>query len=61
MHWFERTYVFNETGEFRDNIVFWKRQMDDIFFCMERQQGGIGAVCVEVKRNRDQNSIYLGS
>ena len=32
MHWFERTYVFNETGEFRDNIVFWKRQMDDIFF-----------------------------
>ena len=32
MHWFGRTYVFNETGEFRDNIVFWKRQMDDIFF-----------------------------
>jgi len=32
MHWFERTYVFNETGEFCDNIVFWKRQMDDIFF-----------------------------
>ena len=32
MHWFEKTYVFNEDGEFRDNIVFWKRQMDDIFF-----------------------------
>ena len=24
--------MFNEGGEFRNNIVFWKRQMDDIFF-----------------------------
>ena len=31
MHWFERTFVFNESGEFRNNIVFWKRQMNDIF------------------------------
>ena len=33
----------------------------DRWMCMERQQGRIGAVCVEVKRNRDHNSIYLGS
>ena len=32
MHWFERTYVFGENSSFRDKIVFWKRQMDDIFF-----------------------------
>jgi len=32
MHWFEKTYVFNEESRFRKNIVFWKRQMDDIFF-----------------------------
>ena len=32
MHWFGKTYVFNEGGEFRNNIVFWKRQMDDVFF-----------------------------
>ena len=32
MHWFERTYVFGENSSFRDKIVFWKRQMDNIFF-----------------------------
>ena len=32
MHWFEENYVFNEGSRFKDNIVFWKRQMDDIFF-----------------------------
>ena len=32
MHWFEKNYVFNEGSRFRANIVFWKRQMDDIFF-----------------------------
>ena len=32
MHWFEKTYVFGENGEFKENIVFWKRQVDDIFF-----------------------------
>ena len=32
MHWFERTYVFNDNNQFKDNIVFWKRQVDDIFF-----------------------------
>ena len=32
MHWFEKTYVFNEGSKFKDKIVFWKRQMDDIFF-----------------------------
>ena len=32
MHWFEKTYVFNEESTFKKNIVFWKRQMDDIFF-----------------------------
>ena len=32
MHWFEKNYVFNEGSRFKDNIVFWKRQMDDIFF-----------------------------
>ena len=35
MHWFEKTYVFNEDGQFRNKILFWKRQMDDIFFCLE--------------------------
>ena len=32
MHWFEKNYVFNEDSRFKDNIVFWKRQMDDVFF-----------------------------
>ena len=32
MHWFEKKYVFNEESTFKKNIVFWKRQMDDIFF-----------------------------
>ena len=32
MHWFEETHIFKEDGEFSNNIVFWKRQMDDIFF-----------------------------
>jgi len=32
MHWFEKTYVFGEDSKFKENIVFWKRQMDDIFF-----------------------------
>ena len=32
MHWFEKNYVFNEGSRFKDNIVFWKRQMDNIFF-----------------------------
>ena len=32
MHWFEKKYVFGESSTFRDNIVFWKRQMDDVFF-----------------------------
>ena len=30
MHWFEKNYVFNEDSRFKDNIVFWKRQMDDV-------------------------------
>ena len=33
MHWFEKTHIFNKDGEFRNNIVFWKRQMDEIFLC----------------------------
>ena len=28
MHWFERSYVFNEDSRFKNNIVFWKRQME---------------------------------
>ena len=32
MHWFEKTYMFNEDSRFKENIVFWKRQMDDVFF-----------------------------
>ena len=32
MHWFEKTYVFNEDSCFKENLVFWKRQMDDVFF-----------------------------
>ena len=32
MHWFEKSYVFNEDSRFKNNIVFWKRQMDDVFF-----------------------------
>ena len=31
MHWFEKTYVF-ENSRFKENIAFWKRQMYDIFF-----------------------------
>jgi len=33
MHWFEKEYVFNEDSRFKGNIVFWKRQMDDVFLC----------------------------
>ena len=36
MHWFERTYVFNDNNQFKDNIVFWKRQVDDILFSFGR-------------------------
>ena len=32
MHWFEKTYVYGEENRLRKNILFWKRQMDDIFF-----------------------------
>ena len=32
MHWFEKEYVFNEDSRFKGNIVFWKIQMDDVFF-----------------------------
>ena len=32
MHWIEKTYVFDEESRFKKNIVFWKWQMDDIFF-----------------------------
>ena len=32
IHWFEKSYVFNEDSQFKNNIVFWKRQMDDVFF-----------------------------
>ena len=32
MHWFEKTFVFGEDSNFKENIVFWKRQMDDVFF-----------------------------
>ena len=28
----ETYYVFNDNNQFKDNIVFWKRQVDDIFF-----------------------------
>ena len=32
MHWFEKTFVFGEDSKFKERIVFWKRQMDDVFF-----------------------------
>jgi len=32
MHWFEKKYIFDENSTFKHNIVFWKRQMDDVFF-----------------------------
>jgi hypothetical protein len=32
MHWFEKTFVFGEGSNLKDNIVFWKKQMDDVFF-----------------------------
>ena len=35
MHWFEKKYVFNEESTFKKNIVFWKRQMDDIYLHLE--------------------------
>ena len=30
MHWFEENHVFKE--EQKEKLVFWKREMDDIFF-----------------------------
>ena len=47
MHWFEKEYVFNEDGHFKGNIVFWERQMDDVFFVW-RGKGGFRTVCVEL-------------
>ena len=35
MHWFEKKYVFGENGEFKENNVFWKRQVDDIYFILK--------------------------
>ena len=35
MHWFEEKFVFGEDSKFKENIVFRKRQMDDVFFCYE--------------------------
>ena len=32
MHWFEKTFVFGDNSNFKENIVFWKRQVDDLFF-----------------------------
>ena len=32
MHWFEKTFVFNEDNTMKHYLKFWKRQMDDIFF-----------------------------
>ena len=32
MHWFEETDMLGEDSRFKENIVFWKRQMDGIFF-----------------------------
>ena len=31
MHWFKKTFVFNEDNQFKDNIGFWKRQVAGIF------------------------------
>ena len=30
IHWFEKNYVFGENSTLRDNIVCWKRKMDDV-------------------------------
>ena len=49
MHWFEKTYVFGVDGEFKETIVFWKRQVDDIFFCLEGHQKGFKTVCLEAE------------
>ena len=32
MHWFEKTCVFNKDSHFKEPIVFWKIQVDDVFF-----------------------------
>ena len=32
MHWFKKTFVFGEDSKFKERIVFWKRQMDNVFF-----------------------------
>jgi len=51
MHWFEKNYVFNEGSRFKDNIVFWKRQMDDIFFVWRgKEEGGFRVFCVDSER-----------
>ena len=47
MHWFEKTYIFGEDGEFKENIVFWKRQVEDIFLYMEGHKRGVRTICLE--------------
>ena len=49
MHWFEKTYIFNEDSRFKENIVFWKRQIDDVFFLCEGKAGRFGVVCMAVE------------
>jgi len=50
MHWFEKNYVFNEGSRFKDNIVFWKRQMDDIFFVWRGKKEDLEFFCVDSER-----------
>ena len=48
-HWFEENYVLNEGISFKENNVFRKRQMDNIFFVW-RREGGFRAFSVVIKK-----------
>ena len=58
MHWLEKKYVFGESSTFRDNIVFWKRQMDDVFFVW---RGARKIICLALKWDRAQSAVYFAS
>jgi len=61
MHWFEKEYVFNEDSRFKGNIVFWKRQMDDVFFVWrgKREDLELFVWMLNGKENRVQFTLEI--
>ena len=61
MHWFEKEYVFNEDSHFKGNIVFWKRQMDDVFFVWRGKKEDLELFVwmLNVKENRVQFTLEI--